>query len=137
MTRETQLPLPAAFLSVPLPPSLLNFFSFCTFSHCSFSTFPALWLLLHFKLCPLSTLDPSVVLLVPFICCVCDVISFLACCFASTETSNPPNLPLKTHRFPTAVCLSVHLSYTPHSIPPPVFFVWSPPLGLPLSFLPQ
>lgn len=33
MTRETQLPLPAAFFSVPLPLSLLYFFSFCTFSH--------------------------------------------------------------------------------------------------------
>lgn len=32
MTRETQLPLPAAFFSVPLS-FLLYFFSFCTFSH--------------------------------------------------------------------------------------------------------
>lgn len=121
MTRETQLPLPAAFFSVPLPLSLLYFFSFCTFSHSA-----------HFQSFLLSALFSISTfvhfhLWVPLPCCLSRlfVVSVMSSPFSCVALHQLKLQILRTSLtdFPLlSVCLSVcafvfHSSL--HSPPPP------------------
>lgn len=85
-------------------------------------------------------------MLVPCIClcgAACPICSFCLSCrlcpcllIRITETSNPSTFFLKLSLI-SPFCLSVHFLFNSYSIPPASLFLWSPPLGLPLSLLPQ